>query len=276
MSTFSVPINDIYLTECIVYFFIFLATIVLLIKQFQDSKVVWSYVLLFCTLKIVGSAINLYVGSEEAHNEIPSTGLVVAGLICLNIAVGPLLLVARLLMQRGCKDMNPEGSSLISPGRKRTMSGVLILATALSIAGFSLQVQAGGSAAGRALIKAGALLYLVSYLALFILAIVSFRALGTRFNPNMVSFLYFFLALTPFYLARLIYSIICAFVQNTNVLAYHTFSVFNGNWKVYLVMVVLMEVSITVSYCVVGYIMESKIQTNTDKHFSEPDKQLAV
>jgi hypothetical protein len=260
MSTFSDPKNVIYLVEIIVYVFVLFYAGYLLFRQFAINKAGWISVLIFTILKIVGSAINLYVGHQEDDGQTPSTGLITAGLVCLSISLGPLMTAVLHFITRGCETMDCPDGPLISQQLKRIPYLCVMIATILSIVGFTEQDQTGGSSTGRALSKASSILFLIGYLIIMVLVAICLNAVGSRYNPALVSYLYCFVILIPFFVTRVLYSIISAFSADANILAYHTFSVFNGNWKVYLVMVVIMEVVISVTFCIAGYLAERKIR----------------
>lgn len=270
MSLFDTPINVIYLVETFVYFILLLIALTLLLKQFQNFKAIWITVVIFCVLKIVGCVINLYNAHLKYDHKSVSSGMVTAGLICLTIALAPLLSTARTIMERGTETMNTPEGPLIPPKIRRLSHVSLIVASALSIVGFTDQNKTGGSSTGRTLFKVGSLVYLGNYALLLALAVACFYNVGRRYNPHMVHYLYLFFAMIPFFISRILYSIISAFVATSDVTAHHTFSLFNGNWRIYIVMVVMTEMVISTSYCIAGYLSGRSLQ----KYKQEADLDL--
>ncbi|ANB12186.1 hypothetical protein AWJ20_425 [Sugiyamaella lignohabitans] len=89
-SIYSIPNNCIYLVEIIFYAIFLSYTTFLLFRKGRKNAHGWVSLTIFSVMKIAGSAMLLSVAATEHKGDVPSTGLITAGLILSSIALGPL------------------------------------------------------------------------------------------------------------------------------------------------------------------------------------------
>ncbi|SCU84069.1 LANO_0C00298g1_1 [Lachancea nothofagi CBS 11611] len=244
VSLWDNKIHVIYVVELVFYSCVLCGAVAAMFRQ--ASKFRASYLSTISILKIAGLGICLHAAiqtvaatNDQNTSEEPSAGLVTAGSIMIALATAPLLELTK--SYAFSRDANVR---VVSLSRTGVIAGV-----ALSIAGYSMWSQGNSSSGtGISLVKAASIIYLATYV--FVVGFGTFQYVAQRQSSEKarnIALLTVFIAM-PFFLIRFIYTIISSFALSTNLSAYHKFNIFNGDWKVYLGMFVVMEFVVELIY----------------------------
>lgn len=206
----------------------------------------WFYTVFLCVVRIAGAVCQLL----EYNNQ--SAGLIKATVIIDSIGLSPLLLATLGLLSRLV-----DGINLMSVGETFTIKHfrivqlLITLGLILSIAGGSSGGSStDGSAPGEAptstTSKVGIILYIVSYVAIVAILLISLPNLTILPRKERRVGGAVLLAL-PFILVRLVYSALSVFVHD------HYFNAVDGSVPIWVVMAVLMEFIVVFLFILLGF-----------------------
>jgi hypothetical protein len=230
--------------ELIFYIPTIFPAIYLCIKHGFKRSSGWLYILILCLIRIIGSI------CQFISNKNPSKGLLQTIFILDSVGLSPLLLATVGLLGRFVDFINAKTRPTFTELHFRIVKLVLILGVILSIVGgTSITPSADGSYTLPITSKVGVILYIVGYVAILFILLVS---VPRRYVvPGRESYvpIVIFVAL-PFIAMRLLYSILVVFVHD------HLFSVATGSVAVNICMSVVEEFVIVGMYVLLGLWLE--------------------
>jgi len=171
----------------------------------------------------------------------PSTGLIIAATILSGIGLAPLLLATLGFVTTIAAHGAPLSQQLLRGCRILLTAGLV-----LAIAGGSMLTPDNSSSSistGHTLAKVGVILFLAAYGLLFALHIRLWQE-RQDIAPNHRTLLSGVSLALPPLLVRIIYSILSAFASSTT----SRFSALNGDWRIFLVMGLIMEFIVVCVY----------------------------
>lgn len=249
------PRNDVYLLQCIAFGLSFFLSIILLIKT-KKKGFAWFALAMFSALQTAGGSIILYVNHEKLENVNPGIELMIVGSVFLGVSLTPLLLTAIQLLTFGNTDIRSPFIQLyhLIIGRFLVIASAVLAAVGATHQ-FSAYESHTTTTLGIKLLQTSSVVYITSFVYILVLTLICHRVLDSRFNRAFVAYIYALYASTPFFLIRLIYNIISAFTYSSDIFAPTKFSLFSGEWQIYLGMGLIMEIAIVIIFLVVGYVM---------------------
>ncbi|SCU80551.1 LADA_0B08218g1_1 [Lachancea dasiensis] len=270
VSIWDDKIHIIYVVELVFYSGLLCSTVGALLRGRHRPKAF--YLTALSVLKIAGLAISLdaAVKSVNATNndklsDMPSLGLVTTGAILISIATTPLLYVT----QAFCF---PEDLFKAIPRAAIAPRLMVLLPAILSIVGYDYWSTKGShSTTGLTLVRASSIIFLATYLIFLLVgAVSSFKSRRNCDTSRDLGVMIVLLA-CPFFLVRFVYTILSAFELSTDTSAYHKFNTFNGDWRLYLGMFVVMEFMVELIYVIGLHLIISRDRTNSSHQRGDVD-----
>ncbi|USW56158.1 Putative RTA-like protein [Septoria linicola] len=192
----------------------FLISVAICIKQGFSRNAGWFYMVLISVFRLIGASCVLYMETQHDY----SAGLQETAAITSAVGTAPLLLALLEFLQRVNGSMTSKG-----PTAKifRPIHLVSLVALILAIVGGvqSSQGNSGDYSTGRSLMKAGSVLFLLVWLALAAIAVLT----CTRrcYTPDSESKLVLTsVCVLPFLLVRVIYTVAVSFSTPGSIFAY--------------------------------------------------------
>ena len=250
--------ENIAIAEIAVYTpFILLAIAIILRRGFSKGRP-WIYLIVFCGLRI-SSAILVIVSANHPRDRADATWAAILGSIGLSplflVASGLLKIVYVYLAEKVAVKLilchsNESIAGKTSRTRLLEMLHIpILLALILSIVGGTRISSPDSSkhSSGASFEKAGAIIFLVSYIA--IAAFATFIMIECRnLPPGEKRILYTVLGSLPLLAVRLLYSLLVDFEDNS------TFSIVDGNATVQLCMAIIEEIIVTIFCLLAGVV----------------------
>lgn len=253
--------------EICVYVPIFILTIIVVFRHGFQKQLGWIYLAIFCIVRVAGAGFKV----ESVHHPTNSTDVEWAAIL-QSVGLSPLLMASLGLLKRMTDEVSfhvpgPRGGSsnlpLVGLGQKiiskrgtassRRSRIIQIaqlpttIALILCIVGGIDETHTSASdiSTGKKYIKIGIAIFLIVYLLLSALVIITMKDVGNA--PRGEKRIYFaVLAALPFLAVRLLYSLLAAFSNNS------TFSIQGGKPLVQFFMGILEEFLIVVMYTLAG------------------------
>jgi hypothetical protein len=251
------PNNIIDVVQVIFYVATLIFSAVILFFQGRSNAKGWVSISIFALLSVVGNSINIDV-AVTSQTKVPSVGLITAGLVMSSISLGPLESAALEFLTRGAEVghlNNPASSGPVTTRWKRIINLVILGATILSLVG-TIEVSNGSSSTGKILVKISSVLFVAGFLLIAALAVICRAQIGVRYDTGYINYIYAVFVSVPFFIVRLVFTVVASFSMTGDLTAYHKFSIFNGEWQIRLGMMVCMQFAITIIYCFAGYTTE--------------------
>ncbi|MCJ1228110.1 hypothetical protein MMC12_004771 [Toensbergia leucococca] len=220
----------------------FVATVILLLRHGNTSRMGWIFLMIFMILRFTGAGME--ISSADGNTSITTASLIVS-----SIGISPLLLSTQAILKNASESSR---SFLLSSWVFLALHINTILALGLTIAGAEDLTSANtdNTGNGRTLTRVGVLIFLAVLTVVTFLTILSFRT-------SIPSRLLYAIALSlPVLFVRIIYSI-CVYFSSSA-----TFSFTGGNAIVELCMAILMEFIVVIIYIVGGYSQRATSQNN--------------
>lgn len=257
--------------ELCVYIPIFLLTLVVVFRHGFQRQLGWIYLAIFCVVRVTGA------GFQIASQEHPGNSTDVEwAAILQSVGLSPLLMASLGLLKRITDEVTRHeknemaahnfalrGLAVNSGIAKRIVGKVTavsrrsriiqfaqlptMIALILCITGGNDEAssQASDHSTGLKDTKAGVIMFLIIYIILFVLVVITIRDVGNA--PRGEKRIYYaVLAALPPLAVRLIWSILAAFSNNS------TFSITGGKPIVQLFMAIIEEFAIVTMYTVAG------------------------
>ncbi|SCU78957.1 LANO_0A04610g1_1 [Lachancea nothofagi CBS 11611] len=275
VSIWDDKIHVIYVVELVFYSGLLCGAVAALLRRRESLK--GFFLSIISALKIAGLAISLNSAvktvnatNDNGATEMPSTGLVIAGSILISLATTPLLFLTQSFA------FPKITNRLVS----RLVRLAVIAPAALSIAGYNLLSEGNSnSSSGISLVKASSILYLVIYVNMVSYGLVTFCKRNGEADQLRTLSMYTVLLAMPFFLVRFVYTIVASFDLTSDISAFHKFDIFNGDWRIYLAMFVVMEFIVELVYVIGLHLLinrevfasQFENQTSSDGTKSNPD-----
>lgn len=232
----------------------FLISVAICIKQGFSRNAGWFYMVLISVFRLIGASCVLYMETQHDY----SAGLQETAAITSAVGTAPLLLALLGFLQRINGSMTSEG---LTAKVFRPIHLVSLVALILAIVGGvqSSQGNSGDYSTGRSLMKAGSVLFLLVWLALAAIAILTYTR--RSYPPGSESkLLLASVCVLPFLLVRVIYTVAVSFSDPGSLFAYPTPSV-----VVQAVMMFAMEALALCLYMWAGvFTPKQELLTNSD------------
>jgi hypothetical protein len=201
----------------------------------------WIYLSIFCLLRIVGSSAQL--ASISSH----STTTYTIAAVCDAVGLTPLFLASLGLISRAYYSIlnSPVKGMLFSmtvlriPQIVTTVAGILCIVGATSVNNIQDFTK-------ESTVHIGVILYVVSYIILFILTIIA-AAVYVKQRSGERALILAVGAALPFLLVRILYTLIACFAHNAS-----SFNLVTGSVAINLVMAVLEEIIVVAIYTITG------------------------
>ncbi|MCJ1280223.1 hypothetical protein MMC21_008050 [Puttea exsequens] len=201
----------------------------------------WIFTLILCLVRIIGACCQL-----ATYDNPKSRGLLEAAIILDSVGVSPLLLASIGLLSR-CIDSIKETSSFpLSAIYFRLLQLLITIGLILSIAGGSNSTTSNGTFKVQTTSKIGIILYIVAYVFLTLIALLTATKLSRAEMGEKRLLLAVILAL-PCILVRLAYSALAVLTHH------HEFNLLTGSVAIFVIMAVAMEFIVIVIYLVTGW-----------------------
>ena len=218
----------------------------------------WIFILILCLVRIIGACCQL------ATYQSGSSGLLEAVIILDSIGISPMLLATLGLLSRWWVNFHTgiisnhsnminsvdATSNISSIGFKATHFRLLQV---LITVGLILCIAGGTSITSSAAVynpptttKAGVVLYLIAFLALYVIAAVTTGNLSNAPSDSK-RLVWAVIGAFPFILVRLIYSLISTFSNNSQ------FNLVTGSVVIHVFMAVLEEMAVVCIYLAAGW-----------------------
>ncbi|KAG1777384.1 hypothetical protein EV702DRAFT_277704 [Suillus placidus] len=223
----------------------------------------WTSLLVFCIMRVLGGA--FLVAAEEITPV--NNGLYTAGYILEVAGLAPLLLCTLGLLRSIFEgpDGEPTDETIFRFLQLSNAAGVL-----LTVIGFStLSHSSSGMSTLR---KAGFLLFSVQYIGLVGICIFLWTQvhLIMKYRKRLLKAISFAL---PFLAVRTVYGVLSTITTSTftgstssnSISSLAEFNLVTGNWQIYLVMGMLTEYAIVITYTVSAFVLP------LDRDFKSPD-----
>ena len=218
----------------------------------------WAILLLFCTLRIIGDALQL---ATETQKNATNTHLLTGATICNAIGLGPLFLTSTRLLTQCNSFLHVKAIPNQTHRALATFELCVVVSTILAIVGGVQSFQPSHIAHGRVsttpVFKAGICLYAAAYVCIVCSAVVvvsrrnRVRQLepvpGEKFTIAVTSLLSTLVILA----IRVVYSLLFTFDSNSK------FSPFDGNETVQLCLQSLPEWLATFLYLTIGFVVRN-------------------
>lgn len=194
--------------ELIFYVPAILIAIFVCYKQGFKRSSGWFYTLILCLVRIISSSCQLYADGN------PSTNLTETIFILGSVGLSPLLLATLGILNRFVDAINTRAATSFTNKHFRLIHIVLLLGVILSVVGgTSISLSANGSYHLPATSKAGIILYVVGFVTILFILLVSVphRSMAPgrdRYIPFAI-----FIAV-PFIAVRLLYSLLSVFAHS--------------------------------------------------------------
>ncbi|KAM0805148.1 hypothetical protein BDR22DRAFT_817632 [Usnea florida] len=232
--------ENVAIAELAVYIIAIFFAIAIIFRHGLNKGRPWIYLVVFCGLRIAGAAFGI-LSANHPTSRSDATWSAILG----SIGLSPLLLVASGLLKRVNDFIT--GSTL----RVRLLELLhipILLALILAIVGGTRISSSDTSkhSSGETFEKAGVIIFLVSYLAIVAMAVLTL-AESRSLPTGEQRILYAVLASLPFLAVRVLYSILADFVDNS------TFNILDGNVTVQLCMAIIEEFIVACFYLMSGF-----------------------
>jgi hypothetical protein len=252
--------------ELAVYVPACILAIVVCVRHGFNRSSGWIYTLILCVVRIAGAACQFL--SRQDH----TNGFIEAKIILDSIGLSPLLfatlgLLSRLyvskiqsrnapsLLSHSIDFINAKASPTFTTKHFRILQLLISIGLILSIVGgTSVTIQPDGSFKVATTSKAGIALYIVGYVGIVLVYLISVPKTSIVPNQERRVPVAIIFAL-PFILVRLIYSACSVFLHS------HLFNVVTGNVALRVVMAVIEEFMVVAIYIVLGFMI-----TKLDAH----------
>lgn len=210
----------------------------------------WLYTLILCLIRVIGGILQFV-----SHND-HSTGLLQTIMILDSVGLSPLLLATLGLLSRFVDFVNAASTPRFTTRHFRVLQLVLFLGMILAITGGThLSVGANGSYTVPTTSKVGYILYIIGYLGIALLFLLSVHQTSAIPSKERRVPLAIALAL-PFILVRLIYSALSVFLHND------LFSIVSGSSAVRFGMAIIEEFIVVALYVLLGLLVD-KLDAST-------------
>ncbi|ORY19753.1 hypothetical protein BCR34DRAFT_471557 [Clohesyomyces aquaticus] len=234
--------------ELIVFIPALIAAIFVCLRHGFKRSYGWIFTLILCVVRIIGAVCQLLTYNDH------SSGLIQTTLIVDSIGLSPLLLATLGLLSRFTDTINVNSTSPFTTKHFRLTQLLISIGLILSIVGGTRgTVKPDGTIEIATESKAGIGLYIVAYIALAFICLLSIRKVSSvppteRRVPLAV------IAALPFILVRLVYSALSVFIHN------HLFNIVNGSVVVLIIMAVAEEFIVVAIYLLLGFCVDSLTQ----------------
>jgi hypothetical protein len=204
----------------------------------------WLYTLILCLIRIIGSV------CQFISNKNPSTSLLQTIFILDSVGLSPLLLATLGILNRYVDFINAKTAPTFTVRHFRIVQIILTVGLILSIVGgTSITLAADGSYTLPTTSKIGVILYIVGYVAILFILLVSIPrryvvAGKERYVPIFIS------VALPFIAVRLLYSIFAVFLHD------HMFSIATGSVPINIGMSVVEEFVVVGLYVLLGLCLD--------------------
>ena len=249
--------EDIAITELAVYILFIAFAIAVVIKHGFFKGRAWIYLIVFCGLRIASATLETLSANNPTSRD-DATWAAILG----SIGLSPLLLVASGLLRRVYVCMSrcvavelilcDSNDSIAGAFRGRLLELLhipILLALILAIVG-GTQISSSDSSkhsSGESFEKGAGIIFLISYLILVALALLTATELGNV--PRGEKYILFaVLASLPLLAVRLLYSLLADFEDNS------TFNIVDGNVTVQLCMAIIEEFIVTFFFLIAGFV----------------------
>lgn len=182
-----------------------LVGIVICIKHGFGKSTGWYYLVVLSLLRLIGSSCTLYMQTQNDY----SSGLVETAVITSSIGTAPLVLVLLGLIERIHAQMTQKS---FQPRVFTPIHLIGLAALIIAIVGGTDRSNSdpGTQKTGRDLLEAGSILFLVVYLAVALLTVLT--AMRASYIPSTEKLLIIAgMAALPFVLVRIVYTIAVSF-----------------------------------------------------------------
>ncbi|KAK4898121.1 hypothetical protein LTR27_004127 [Elasticomyces elasticus] len=234
--------------ELIVYFPALVIAIFVCSRHGFGRSSGWIYTMILCLVRIVGACCQLATYKSQ------STGLLEADLILESVGISPLLLATLGLLSRCADSINQSSRTVFSAMHFRIIQLCILIGLILSIAGGTSSVSSTGVYKSQTTSKAGIALYLVCFLALCIVTMITLKN-SSYLMAGENRLIWAVIIAMPLILIRLIYSLLIVFHHS------HTFSLINGSALVHALMAVVEEMLVVLMYLGVGWSLSTDSAT---------------
>ncbi|GJJ08727.1 hypothetical protein Clacol_002946 [Clathrus columnatus] len=227
------------IAEIVFYIPIIVVAFIVTLRHGFNRKAGWVLLLSFAVIRFVGSILAV-VAQDEANPS--STLLTVAGILQA-LGLSPLLLATFAFISKLVDMTLPHLSRLLNLVRI-----ILVVGLILAIIGGTDQTPGNSQSSqndGHTLSKVSSILYLVGYLALFGVHVLLWSVREDLPAVYRKFLLHISIAL-PFLAVPVLYFILGSFKPNSK------FSPTTGDWRIYLVMDLIMEYIVVCIYIVSG------------------------
>lgn len=230
--------------ELFIYFPAIIAAVLVCIRHGFGRSSGWVFTLILCLIRIIGACCQLATYEDQ------SQGLLEAALILDFVGLSPLLLATVGLLSRCAESINQHSSIFLHALHFRAVQLVITIGLILSIVGGTSSISSTGVYTTQTSSKVGVVLFIVSYVALFLIAaLTTFHLSSASAGEKRLDFAVV-LAL-PFILVRLAYSALAVFSHH------HEFKLIGGSVAIMAIMSVLMEFIVVFIYLLVGWKTEA-------------------
>lgn len=241
--------DSIALVELIFYIPFALLSIFVCYRHGFHQSSGWIYTLILCIVRIIGSI------CQFVQDQSQSTSLLETVLVLDSVGLSPLLLATLGLLSRFVNFINTKSTPNFTLRHFRILQLVIVVGLILGIVGGTSTTYASGTYQTPVTSKVGVILYIVGFVGLIIIFILSTPKVSRipsreRRVPLVVA-----LAL-PFIFVRLIYSILSVFLHN------HLFSTAAGSVPVRITMSLIEEFIVVSLYASLGLLVD-KLDTTT-------------
>ncbi|KAF2737381.1 hypothetical protein EJ04DRAFT_488009 [Polyplosphaeria fusca] len=204
----------------------------------------WIYTVLLCVARVAGAICHL-IGINN-----PSVGVITASVIIDSLGLSPLLLATLGLLSRFVDFIHAHGRPVWNPTHFRLLQTIIIVGLILAIVGGTNgKPKPDGSIQVQTTSKVGIILYIVGYAGIVAVLVVSARQTNCVPKKERRVPVAVFFAL-PFLLVRLVYAACAVFLHN------HIFNIVTGSVPVWVVMSVIEEFIVVVTYVTLGFLVD--------------------
>ncbi|KAL2811475.1 hypothetical protein BJX63DRAFT_433322 [Aspergillus granulosus] len=290
----AITAEHVAIAELAVYIPTTLVTVFVVLRHGFHKQLGWIYLSIFCVVRVVGAVLQIL-----SHSDPSKTDDLKWAIILQSVGLTPLILASLGLLKRICDETtthvpNTKNHQVMqifgaANGLARKILGIYskkatavsrrsrtiqlihipaLIALILAISGGTDQASSNASdhKGGRAETRAAIILFLIIYLVLGFLWIITARDLGLMVPAQKRIYFAMLLAL-PFMAVRLLYSILGGFVHDPK------FSIFDGSVSVRLWMATIEEFVVVFLYTILG-IVTPKVTVKASGPVSESGRPV--
>ncbi|KAG8532313.1 uncharacterized protein KY384_003954 [Bacidia gigantensis] len=229
------------IAELVIYIPLLILATYVNIRQGFSRQLGYLYLMIFCILRLGGAALTIVA----VNNPTSKTDAAWASVLG-SIGLSPLLLAEMGMLDRICKSIEGRNWQVKI---LRLLHIPAIIGLIVGIVGGTKLQYPDKASTGLDYLKAGSILFLLTYLGVVAMAVLTLPAFP-HFHRSEKAVFAAMLAALPFLAVRILYSLLASFVNNGS------FSITKGNIFVQLGMAIIMELFTALFLIAAGLIAE--------------------